>query len=174
MIHTKQSKQAHYIDLNKLRLFGQRLGYFLWRYNTTRALVASLLRFLGHTHTHTHTQLTYTHPIRLPWKSDQPVAETTKDTKHSRLKGRNSIFSRGFEAAILASQMPQTYALDRKVTGISNAKIDKLILSKLVYSVTLLTCIPKPTRSDLGEDMGCFYRGFLCCLHFNYRQIQKS
>jgi len=40
------------------------------------------------------------------------------------------------------------------------------MLSKLVFSVTLLTCIPKPTRSDLGKDMGCFYRGFLGCLHF--------
>jgi len=38
------------------------------------------------------------------------------------------------------------------VVGISKAKIDKLIsiLSKLVYSIKLLTCIPKPTCSNFG------------------------
>jgi hypothetical protein len=64
--------------------------------------------------------------------------------------------------------LPLIYALDRKVAGISNAKIDQWIsiLSKLVYSLTILTCIPKPTCSNLGEDVGCFYQGFLCCLQF--------
>jgi len=78
------------------------------------------------------------------------------------------MLSTRFEAAIPASKMPQIYSLDRKVAGISIAKIDKIISisSKLDYSVRLLACIPKPNFSNLGEDMGCFYRDFLCSLHF--------
>jgi hypothetical protein len=63
-----------------------------------------------------------------------------------------------FEPAIPASKMSQIYTLDRNAAGTNNVKIDKLIaiLSKMVYSLTLLTCILKPTSSNLGEDTGCF------------------
>jgi hypothetical protein len=76
--------------------------------------------------------------------------------------------STGFETAISASKRLQIYALDHMIAGISNAKIDKLItiLSKLVYSVTFLICIPKPTSSNFGDDTGCCCLGFLCCLQF--------
>jgi hypothetical protein len=33
------------------------------------------------------------------------------------------MLSTGFEAAIPASKLPQIYALDRKVAGVSNAKL---------------------------------------------------
>jgi hypothetical protein len=35
------------------------------------------------------------------------------------------MLSTGFEAAIPANKLPLIYALDRKVAGISNAKIDQ-------------------------------------------------
>jgi len=37
------------------------------------------------------------------------------------------MLSMGFENAIPGNKMPQIYVLDRKVAGISNAKIEKII-----------------------------------------------
>jgi hypothetical protein len=56
------------------------------------------------------------HSVALLWMSEQPYAElylTTHDT-HNR---QTSIPPRGFEPTSPASELPQTYALDRVVTG---------------------------------------------------------
>jgi hypothetical protein len=61
------------------------------------------------TNTHTHTN-TYT--VRLFSTSDQLVAEATTYTTHKKHKRRTSMLSVGFEPAILATERPQTHALD--------------------------------------------------------------
>jgi hypothetical protein len=62
--------------------------------------------------------ITYTvrHTVGLLWTSDQPVAEASTYTgQHKR---QTSMSRAGFEPAIPATKRPQTYALDRAVTGI--------------------------------------------------------
>ena len=55
--------------------------------------------------------------VRLPWKSDRPVAETFSLKTHNIHTRQKSAPPVGFEPAISASKRPQNYALDRAVTG---------------------------------------------------------
>lgn len=64
--------------------------------------------------------------------SHQPVAEATTYTKHNR---RTSISSEGFEPAIPAVERPQTYALDRRTTGIG---LSSLLLQLIECEVALV------------------------------------
>ena len=56
------------------------------------------------------------HSVGLLWTSDQPDAENSDNTQHSR---RTSMPPAGFETATPASERPQTYAVYRAATGIS-------------------------------------------------------
>jgi hypothetical protein len=64
--------------------------------------------------------------------SDQPVAKATTYTKHNK---RTSIYSAGYEPAIPVVDRPQTYALDRRTTGIG---LSSLLLQLIEYVVALV------------------------------------
>ena len=60
------------------------------------------------------------HSVGLLWTSDRLVAETST-RQHTTLTNRQtSLPQAGFKPTIPASERPQTYALDRAVTGIGN------------------------------------------------------
>jgi hypothetical protein len=56
--------------------------------------------------------------VGLLWMSDQPVTEASIYTIQHKHKRQTSVPSVGFEPAIPATKLPQTYALDRAATGI--------------------------------------------------------
>ena len=74
-----------------------------------------------------HTE-SHTHSVGLLWTRDRPVAT------HKTDKGQTSMPPARFEPAILASDRPQTLALDRSATGIG-----KQVVKVLVFSVPILT-----------------------------------
>jgi len=78
------------------------------------------LNFLDHTQLETHTH-THTQPVGLPSTIDQFVASYTTLNKHKR---RTSIPLAEFEPAIPGIERLQTYALDRKATGIGKEYIN--------------------------------------------------
>jgi len=65
-------------------------------------------------------QLDTSHSVGHIWKNDQPVAENSKWQQTTITTDRQTdIPQAGFEPAILASERPQTDALNREATGIS-------------------------------------------------------
>jgi hypothetical protein len=68
---------------------------------------------------HTITYI-HTHTVGLLWTTDQPVAEATAYTTHSKRKRRTSMPSAGFKPAIPQIEWPQAYVFDRTATGIGN------------------------------------------------------
>ena len=88
-----------------------------------------------------HT-MTHAHSVLLPWTSDRPVAEVCTcitQIKHKRQTAESSV---GFEHAIPAIEMPQTYALDRAATGISPNNF---------YATKFLT--PRQERNDCSRKV---------------------
>ena len=63
------------------------------------------------------THMRYT--LTILTKSEQLVAEVAIHTAHNNHNKQLSVPSAGFKPAIPAIERPQTYALDRKVSGIS-------------------------------------------------------
>jgi hypothetical protein len=68
----------------------------------------------------THNQ-THTHPVGLPWTSDQPVAEVATHSKHNKHNRRTYTRPAGFETAIPAIKGLHTYALGPTTMGIGNS-----------------------------------------------------
>jgi hypothetical protein len=60
--------------------------------------------------------ISHTHPVRLLYTSDQLVIEAATYTIYKKHKRRTSMPSVGFEPAILATEQPQTHALDHTDT----------------------------------------------------------
>jgi hypothetical protein len=97
-------------------------NFYLWPNSPTRALAASLFRFLGHTH-----------PVGLLRTSDQLDAEAATYKTHNKSRRWTSKPSAGFKLAISAVERLQTYALDRTATGIGlssnyRSKISPVVL----------------------------------------------
>ena len=65
---------------------------------------------MTHTHNHTHTH-THTHGKTALYERSAR-AEAATYTTHKKHKRRTSMLSVGFESAILATERPQTRALD--------------------------------------------------------------
>jgi len=88
---------------------------FLFCCATTQiqAQAAALLWSLDHTQLDTHT-----HPVVPLGTSYPPVAEAPTLTRHNKHSGRTSMASVGSQPAISAIKPSQTYALDRKATGV--------------------------------------------------------
>jgi hypothetical protein len=68
-----------------------------------------LSRFLDH---HRHT------PGSTLWTTDQPVAEAATYTTHNKYNRETSMLPAVFETTIPANELPQTFALDRRASGI--------------------------------------------------------
>jgi hypothetical protein len=84
----------------------------LWHYSPYFILVFLFIEVsLSHT-------IRYT--VGLLWTSDQPVAETftAQDNTTYKHKSQTSMLLAGFEPAVLATKLPQTYTLDRAATGL--------------------------------------------------------
>jgi hypothetical protein len=62
--------------------------------------------------------MTHTHPVELLSTSDQPVSEAATYTTRNRQNRHTSMPSAGFQLALLAIELLQTYTLDRTTTGI--------------------------------------------------------
>ena len=84
---------------------------FYWYYSPKWAQAAPLLRFLDPTQLDTHL-------VGLLWMRDQFVAEAATYTTHNRHRRSRAICSAVFEAAIPATERPQTYASKRTTKGI--------------------------------------------------------
>jgi hypothetical protein len=80
-----------------------------------------------------HT-ITHTHLVGLFWTSDQLVAECRYLYNTQRAQETNIVPLAGFEPAIPAIKQPQTYALDRTVTGLECICFGLAVAS---HSVTL-------------------------------------
>ena len=61
--------------------------------------------------------------VWLLWTSDQPVAETSNLTTHNTHNRQTSMPPEEFEPTILASDRPQTHALDRAAAGTGNQSV---------------------------------------------------
>ena len=88
--------------------------------------VFSLLRFEYHTQTQ--------HTLGLLWTSDRPVAETSTYNIHIH-KRQISMPPARFEPALPASERPQTNALDRAATGISNQCLIVIFASSFIHAI---------------------------------------
>jgi hypothetical protein len=66
-----------------------------------------------------HVQLDTPQSVRLLWKRDRPVVETS-NWQHTTLTTDTYMFLAGFELAIPASYRPKTLALDRSTTGVGS------------------------------------------------------
>jgi len=76
--------------------------------------------------------------VALLWTSDQPDAETSTWQFTTLHKRQTAMLPVEFEPAIPRSEMSQTHALDRTVTGIgcgylSNTKMESIILFYVMY-----------------------------------------
>ena len=93
-------------------------NFFLCHRSPKCVQAASLWRFLEHikldTHTHTHT------PVRTPL--NEGSVRRRNQYLHHEPKRRISMPSAGFKPAIPTIKKLQTYALDRRATGISAYK----------------------------------------------------
>jgi hypothetical protein len=86
----------------------------------------------------THT-IRHTHPVGLLWTSDQLVPEAATYTAHNRHMKWTFMPSAGFEPAIPGIERPQTYAFDRRATGLGNFAVisdyvTDIMCEKAVYS----------------------------------------
>jgi hypothetical protein len=86
--------------------------------------------------------------VGLLWSSDQLVAETC--TWHNTHKGQISML-RAIQTHISAGERPQTYALDREVTGIG---CQLLILSESVNRILCCNLIVAPSVNKLSTYFG--------------------
>jgi hypothetical protein len=85
--------------------------FFLWRCDPTRVMASSFLRFLDHTQRRTTVGRT----LLDEWFARRRDLYMTTHNTHNK---QISMPPGGFELTISASELPQTYALDRAVTGI--------------------------------------------------------
>jgi len=84
--------------------------FFLWRYDPTRVMASSFLRFLDHGQRRTTVGRT---PLD-EWSARRRDLYLTTHNTHNR---QTSMPRVRFEPTISASERPQTYALDRAATG---------------------------------------------------------
>ena len=84
--------------------------FLLWRCDPTRVMASSFLRFLDHTKRRTTVGRT---PLD-EWSVRRTDHYLTTHNTHNR---QTSMPPVGFEPTISAGERPQTYALDRAVTG---------------------------------------------------------
>ena len=94
-----------------IRYFKQILTFFF--YNGATLIVGQGLLIIEDSWSHSDTP----HSVGLLWSSDQLDAESFT-WQHTTLTGDTSMPPVGFEPTTLASQPPQTHALDRATTGI--------------------------------------------------------
>jgi len=85
----------------------------LLRCSPTRAMSSSFLRFLDHTERH----ITFGRTPLDKWSALRLNPYLTTQNTHNR---QTSIHPVGFETTIWAGERPQTYPLDRAVTGIGH------------------------------------------------------
>jgi hypothetical protein len=98
---------------------------------------ASFLRFIDHTQLHTHT---HARAVGLFWTSDELIAEAATYTTRNKQMSRIPMPSAGFEAAIATIKLPQTYTLDRTITGIGiSVTYRGRILNRIVGCVTCIS-----------------------------------
>jgi len=94
----------------------------LCHYSPNRFYAATLLlRFLDQIQLDIHTQ-----SVRLLWTSGQMVAKAATYTRHNIHNRWTSMFPAGFDPVIPTIKRPQTYTLDRTVTGIGRRQINCL------------------------------------------------
>ena len=86
------------------------LFFLLWRYDSTRVMASSFLRFLDHTQRPNAVGRT---PLG-EWSARRRDLYLTTHNTHNR---QTSMPQVGFEPTISAGERPQTYALDRAATG---------------------------------------------------------
>ena len=82
----------------------------LWRCDPTRAMASSFLRFLDHT----QRRITFGRTPLDEWSARRRDLYLTTHNTHNR---QTSMPPVGFEPTISGGERPQTYALDRAVTG---------------------------------------------------------
>jgi len=108
--HTQ--KQLHFIHtpLYNILFILLELFFLLWHCYPTRIMASSLLRFLDHTQRRTKVGRT---PLDERSVRRRDLYLPTHNTRNSQI----SMPPVGFEPTISAGERPQTYALDRAVTG---------------------------------------------------------
>ena len=84
--------------------------FFLWHCGPARAMASSFLRFLDHT----QRRITVGRTPLDEWSARRTDLYLTTHSTHNR---QTSMPLVGFEPTISAGERPQTYALDRAVTG---------------------------------------------------------
>jgi len=84
--------------------------FLLWRCDPTRVMASSFLRFLDHTQRRTTVGRS---PLD-EWSARRRDLYLTTHNTHNRQISMPTV---GFEPTISAGERPQTYALDRVVTG---------------------------------------------------------
>jgi hypothetical protein len=99
--------------------------------------------FLDHTQRRTTVGRTPLHG----WSARRRYLYLTTHNTHNR---KTSMLPVGSEPTISASELPQTYALDRAATGTGEFKV--LITKKLIRTVTFKSCGRRP--------LACWDRGF--------------
>ena len=85
-------------------------AFLLWRNYQNLVQAPFFKSFLYHTHLDARL-------IRLLWTSDQPLAKAAAYTTRINHMRRTSIPSAGFESAIPAVSLQQTYTVDRTATA---------------------------------------------------------
>ena len=99
---------------------------FLWNNNPSWARVFSLSRLHDYPGTH-HTKYD---------SSGRLFSPLQRAAKHNIQKRQTSMPPAEFEPAVLASQRPQTHALDRAATGIGRKYINTLLQLISIYQST--------------------------------------
>ena len=96
---------------------------------------------ITHTHTHTHTL------GRIPLDEGSAYHRDLYLTTHNTYQGKTPMLPAGFEPPISASDLPQTYALDRAATGtgsLSTVGINLTLMNSLVtYRFTVRVILTK-------------------------------
>ena len=104
--------------------------FLLWRCDPTRVMASSFLRFLDHTQQRTTVGRT---PLD-EWTSRRRDLYLTTHNTHNR---QTSMSPLGFEPTISAGERPQTYALDRAVTGTGTLPCTRFVKLNLISKTHL-------------------------------------
>jgi hypothetical protein len=173
--------------------------FLLWRWEPTRVMASSLLRFLDHT----QQRITVSRNPLDEWSARRRHFYLTTHNTHNR---QTSMLPVGFKLTILAGKRPQTYALDRAATGTATSsfvrsqklisrseretyirsfweqrrgKVEKWRINKFIYKGVLLLVLNVKYDDDnkikkFRISDACSKRGTDNCMQIAWMSYRKS
>ena len=133
LFHSEQYKSV----VNGIDTLPKNHSKYIHNFGGATGQLGPSLPIFGVSRSHT---IRHTHPVGLPWTSNQLVADAATYTTNT--KRRTSMLSVGFEPAIPAIKRLHTYALDHTAAGIGHSKYyrSKFENGASVVISTLLRC----------------------------------